>query len=163
MRSIFIILLLVVSWISEEIEGFRNYKWGDSSDKLGKVKGIDKNVNEKYFVCVKEKEQLMVGDVKLNDIQYVFFDNKLYAVYMPFSGQDNLLKIKKAFQSKYQAKWFQLNPYLEDYIYTDNNSAISIKCDSIYKKCYAYMSNKKLSNERDKYADNVAKKGAKDL
>ena len=163
MKSILIILLLVVSCFSEEIEGFRDLKWGDGPDKLGKFEVIEKNVNEKFFLYTKEKESLIIGDVKLSSIEYGFFDNKLFIVLLNFSGEDNLRKIKKAFEAKYQIEWFRENRYIEHYFYSNKKVHISVECGSTYKKCNANISNVELANKYIKYCDSVAKKGAKDL
>lgn len=164
MKFLFLFLFLLASCFSAEIEGFRDLKWGDSPDKLGKFKVIDKNINEKKLMCIKEKEQLMIGDVKLDGIQYVFFDNKLTRVDMNFSGQDSLLKIRKAFETKYQASWIQPNRYIEEYGFVGKDfNAILIGCKLSYKKCSASIVNNELSKEMYKYEDSVAKKGAKDL
>ena len=158
-------MFLAVTCSAEDILGFRDMLWGDSPAKLGKYTVEKKYPTENKVMYKRSSDELKIGDAKLKEILYDFFDNKLEKVIINFEGSDNLFAIKQAFETKYKSNGFvQPNKYMDQYFLVNVGQAdISILCSTGATNCYVFITNKNISKEAEEYKKNVAKKGAKDL
>lgn len=163
MKSLLFVLVFIVSCFAQDIEGFRDMKWGDSPDKLGKSSVEQSNKLEKTEYRVKTNENLKIGETDLEKIGYGFFDNKLFAVIIRFKGESNFTSILTAYESKYGA-FPKINKF-DDYNFGKlfGNGFVSITINRFSKDGTVSMMDNAISKERKEYAKSVQGKGAKDL
>lgn len=163
MKKMLLIFLCFYSMLhASNVEGFKDMKWGDSPNKLGKYVVDKKFPNENKIICKRASDELKIGDAKLNAIFYEFYADKLLTIAIKFEGLGNLLSIKKAFETKYGA-FLQPNESMEQYFLVNGGEGrISIMCSSDATNCYAFITNIKLTEEAQAYKKSVASKGAKE-
>lgn len=84
-------------WFKDkEPDGFRGIKWGTELNAIGGMRVIGEQDGGIIKVCVRDKNRLRFGSAKLNEILYIFWNDKLWAVYMTTSGYKNAQRLKKA-------------------------------------------------------------------
>lgn len=84
------------SFKNKEPNGFRGLKWGTELSAIGGMKVIGEEKEKMLKLCVREGDRLRFGSAKLNEILYIFWNDKLWAVYMTTSGYKNAQRLKKA-------------------------------------------------------------------
>lgn len=71
-----------------EPDGFRGIKWGTDLSNLSDMFQIEIEANNEK-VCTRKGDELRIGKAKLERIEYVFWMNKFYEVYIILRGTQN--------------------------------------------------------------------------
>ncbi|MFD2787900.1 hypothetical protein [Hymenobacter rubripertinctus] len=87
----------------DEKNGFRAFHFGDDvsqfSDLTPGISSREEGI--KSYGMKQGKENLKIGDAKLQSIEYTFYHDKLYHVDLIVDGSDNLAKVTAAATSLY--------------------------------------------------------------
>ena len=161
--SLFFAVFFAVTCYAGDIVGFRDMLWGDPSSKLGGSVTVEKNEIYKITYRKKIKDNLNIGQSKLDELVYGFFDDKLYVVSAKFEGMANFYSIVNAFESKY-GKMSKINKF-NDYrlILSRPDSFIVVELNQFTKKGNFGIVNQTISSQKQKYEKDIDEKGAKDL
>jgi hypothetical protein len=92
MKKIFGLLIILAGFVLavEPIEGFRDMKFGDPIEKLGKDKVFIGTSLSKTSVYNRPTDSLMIGDMKLKSITYGFCNGKLCQVSCFFENNGDI-------------------------------------------------------------------------
>ncbi len=85
-----------LSFKNKEPNGFRCLKWGTELSAIGGMRVIGEEKEKMLKLCIREGDRLRFGSAKLKEILYIFWNDKLWAVYMSTSGYQNAQRLKKA-------------------------------------------------------------------
>jgi hypothetical protein len=85
----------------DDIEGFRDIKWGDSVAKLGNYTIIKETPDTKEMIAIKNDEYLKIGEANISYITYHFFDDKLIWVTIRYVSKEDNNIIIQTLESKY--------------------------------------------------------------
>jgi hypothetical protein len=97
MKKILFLSLFLSFIFAENIDGFRDIKWGDGIEKLGNYTIRTKNID---VIAVKKDENLKMGDANLTMIKYFFVNNKLYSIRI-YYDEDQMPIIMSEIEKKY--------------------------------------------------------------
>jgi hypothetical protein len=108
MKKIFGLLIILAGFVLavEPIEGFRDMKFGDPIEKLGEYEIIPEKYNtipnnNTVTHARKKNEKMLMGDVKLKQVDYYFKYNELGEVRIVFYAENNFMNLVQAFEEKY--------------------------------------------------------------
>lgn len=162
MKKIISIILLSIFCFGSEINGFRDMKWGENSQKLGDTILEKENKNTKTQIRRKKEENLTIGSARLIKIFYMFFDDRIFGVFGIFEGRDNFEAIKAAFEAKY-GQIDSAKNYTNEYFWFKGNVSISLNYNKFNNEGSFLISYKPISTESERYEKNIYSKGANDL
>lgn len=126
--SFAILLMLVfcsvaVASIKDSPDGFRGIKWGDPPSALG----ANTLIEEAYGIQTYEKhnENLMIGEVNLTAIAYLFQEKKFIGTAITSKGADNGIALKTALLLRYGAEFNEIPGGLVGLVWDDMNATIA--------------------------------------
>ncbi|MDR2080348.1 MAG: hypothetical protein LBP54_00470 [Campylobacteraceae bacterium] len=180
-----VILAMFIGFLSaENIEGFRDIRWGEGIEKLDNYTIIYDNKTSKVITAIKNDEKLVIGDANISEVEYYFFDNALYAVNVKYSNAANNdiimqtvekkygldyknNKIHSSYKDGYKIQGDKITENIEYYSYPNpnspttwdvykRNSAIMSKCDYAYT-CKMELVNRKILQKAADYAKKIRK------
>lgn len=107
MRRCFLGLLLVTMLLAmsclaataNELSGFRGMRWGRDIGDFKDMKFFDEAYGFRYYRKLNDK--MSIGDTSLNDILYVFWQNKFSGVVLTSKGQRNARLLYETLKSSY--------------------------------------------------------------
>jgi hypothetical protein len=156
--------VLVTNVFSVEIEGFREFKWGNSPTSIEGKEFIEVSLDEREKTSRYElkNENVYIGTVDVDRIWYNFFDKKLYAVTVFYHGKSYFLSLKDTFIAKYgNGKQEDILGY--KYSWSGKTGHISISFDPIKERGSINMFGKKVFDEYLKHKEQLAKQSVKDI
>lgn len=163
MKLLLIMVIFITACFGANIEGFRDLQWGSNSLKLGKSKIVEKDESSKEIYKEKIKENLNIGDNKLETIGYGFFDDKLFSITGFFKGSSNFDGLLNAFEAKYGkfSKGNEFDNY--DKTLSINDSFINIKYNKFSDKGNFMIMNMTIYNQLKEHKKQLGKNAIKDL
>ncbi len=143
-----------------EPDGFRGIKWGVRIETL-------KDMTKLYTkgdttIYMRKNDKLQMGDTELQDISYMFWQDKFYSVYIQTKGYLDWSALKKVLFLKF-GKGSQDNKYIEYYRWGlfSGKAAIDIKYNHISKQGTLMMRGNKIMNEMRQSKKQKAREEAK--
>ncbi len=118
-RIIGFLIIIVIGLFSinsfayqNEPDGFRGIKWGA---KIETLKDMTKLFTKgDTAIYMRKNDKLQMGDAELQDISYMFWQDKFYSAYIQTKGYLNWSALKKVLFLKF-GKGSQDNKYIEYY------------------------------------------------
>jgi hypothetical protein len=95
-----------------EPDGFRGIKWGTKIETLKDMRKLYTKGNTTVYM--RKNDKLQIGDAELQNISYMFWQDKFYSVYIQTKGYLNWAALKKVLFLKF-GKGNQDNKYTEYY------------------------------------------------
>lgn len=133
-----ILLLFLGTGFGEDPEGFRGIKWGANKSE---VDGLSCSEITKDDHLYTRKEEKKIGDIEVNDINYIFYKNQFCGAMIDFKGYSDFAFLKDALSEKY-GRGKRPNQFLEQYIWKFENVLIFMDYSKIThagKIVYGYL------------------------
>ncbi len=115
MKRIFVVLILSLFIFFPEIsdsqttsqncpKSFRGIKWGTKIDDLPDMNYWGYKINNKDVrIYTRTNDKMEIGDIKIKNIEYLFFKGRFYQGHIDFKGEPNYYKLKNRFESIYSS------------------------------------------------------------
>ena len=84
-----------------EPDGFRGIKWNTDIKTIPNIDYVERYPYPGPNKCVIKGERLEIGDAKLKVVNYLFWEDKLYAVGISAPGFQNYTELRKVIFAKY--------------------------------------------------------------
>lgn len=96
----FVLIFTFVSVLNaDNIDGFRDLKWGDSITKLLSKQLIERRGFSNYYK--KHNENYIIGTSKVDDIKYQFFNDRFSGVSINYTAREVYEDLKYSISLKY--------------------------------------------------------------
>lgn len=158
---VLIIFLLPITLYAyqNEPDGFRGIKWGTDIKTLKDMKLLDVDSKDRFYS--KKGDKMKIGNAKLENIIYRFWDNEFYAVMVNTKGSSNWTAFKKAVFEKF-GKGYQGNEYIKEYSWRGQITIINLKYNEFSEEGTLILFSVKIREKEEDYQKQKAKEGAKE-
>lgn len=167
MKRILLAILLIfvfcstgIASIKDSPDGFRDIKWGQSPEALGK-NAVCLTIDGMLSSYLRIGDELKIGDTDLKVILYFFWDNQFLMVSIYTEGKSNSHALKAAMIARY-GEQYDLNADGE-YIWRDNNASIEFTYEASESEATASITSTRILQAMAQQSEEAAQKGAKDF
>lgn len=161
LMSIMLFLFPALCFADSDIAGFREFKWETPKANFQELI-IDHKEDDAIFYKL-PNDKLNIGDIKVDDILYNFYKDKLATVVINFTGQEKYDYLLKALEEKYGASE-QPNEFMEQHVWFNRTGNGEIEYSDVTNKGFIMLWSKKLSAEQEaEKAKSAQTKGSNDL
>jgi hypothetical protein len=141
-----------VSLGAQEADGFRGIKWGsDIKSVKGSMRYIRTDPSYGGIKLYSRKDdELKIGEAILESVEYGFWQDKFCTVVINFQGNSNFSSLKDTTFKKF-GSGYQINPFIENYVWDGEIARMMLDYKEILKKGYLFMVALEIYKQQQKY------------
>lgn len=164
-KLVFVVIWLLLSSTSagafqNEPDGFRDIKWGTDISTLKDMEAMPDHPRYGDIKNYRRKgNSLEIGDARLENISYGFWQGKLLGVRLVANEYPNCSRLKDSTMAKF-GSGSKTNPYMEKYIWYGKVAKMMFEYDEISRMCALSIFSTEISNQQKEYDAKKAKEGA---